>query len=218
MKRSLLSFLCCLLVITMVISALSSCAHSSSSEDTTASEATESETVCTDSRETECTTVTDATESETSSEREDDTANTEDTAQSETEETEPRLEGEHAALVDNAHSLKNKITAYYGDGSRSDVFFENTEMLLGYNISADRNQVVSSLANKNGGSYISNTMDVFVRMENGTTYFAGASTANAFFNIHRFGYYFYQMRLEGQDFLGSLESLSTLDVDLSKNS
>ena len=90
MKRSLLSFLCCLLVMTMVTPALSSCTHNGGFEDTTAS---------------------DATESEPSSEREDDTANTEDTAQSETETTEPRLEGEHAELIENADSLKNNVTA-----------------------------------------------------------------------------------------------------------
>ena len=124
MKRSLISFLCCLLVMTMVTPALSSCTHNSGFEDTTAS---------------------DATESEPSSEREDDTANTEDTA-----ETEPRLEGEHAELIENADALKNNVTAYYANGKRENVIFENMEMLLDYSLLSGSDQLVSTLTNKKG--------------------------------------------------------------------
>lgn len=179
----------------MVTTALSSCTHNSGFEDTTAS---------------------DATESEPSSEREDDTANTEDTAQSETETTEPRLEGEHAELIENADSLKNNVTAYYANGKRENVIFENMEMLLDYSLLSGSDQLVSTLTNKKGNEYISNTMDVFVRMADGNVYYASDSSTNAVFNIHRFGYYFYQMRAEGQNFIGGLEVKSELNVSIEK--
>ena len=214
MKRSLLSFLCCLLVMTMVTPALSSCTHNSGFEDTTASDATESET--SSEREDDTANTEDTAQSETSSEREDDTANTEDTSQSETETTEPRLEGEHAELIENADSLKNNVTAYYANGKRENVIFENMEMLLDYSLLSGSDQLVSTLTNKKGNEYISNTMDVFVRMADGNVYYASDSSTNAVFNIHRFGYYFYQMRAEGQNFIGGLEVKSELNVSIEK--
>ncbi len=124
------------------------------------------------------------------------------------------LTGEHAELIENADSLKNKVTAYYTDGNRDQVVFENMDMVLDYNLSSGSSQLVSSLSNKAGASYVLDTMDVFVRMTDGNTYFASGSTANAFFNIHRLGYYFYQMRVEGQDFIGGLEVKSEIDVNI----
>lgn len=132
----------------------------------------------------------------------------------ETEEPIETLDGEHAELIENANSLKNNVTAYYPDGSREQVFFENTEMLLNYSLASGSDQLVSSLKNKNGKSYVESTMDVFVRMTDGNTYFASGSATNAFFNIHRLGYYFYQMRVEGQDFIGGLEVKSEIDVSI----
>ena len=208
-----------------------------SSEETTA--ATEEATTLSDttletndvSAETSATTSTDASESETAVESSEAGSATEgignetensDTSESEapsdTEPESPKLSGEHAELIENAEALKNGVTAYYGDGSRNSVSFENGEMSLNYTLASDKSQVVTSLTNKNGNSYIANTMDVFVRMTDGDTYFASSSSANAIFNIHRFGYYFYQMRLEGQNFIGELAADSALEVNIQKPS
>ena len=159
---------------------------------------------------------------ESSSDKTDSTESSESESESETgtdiEIDAPSLSGVHAELIENANALKNKISAYFTDEKRSNVVFSNTEMSLGYTLSSGDSQLVNSLANKDGAAYVSNTMDVFVRMEDGKTYFASNSTANGFFNIHRFGYYFYQMRVEGQDFMGGLTTLSTFEVDMSKAS
>ena len=185
-------------------------------EDNTSSEDTEKETennTVTDGSSSEDFTETQSEGSDASSENSNETT-TEENTEKETEGA--QLSGEHAELIENADALKNGVTAYYTDGTRTGVTFENLEMSLDYNLSSKDSQLVSSLANKKGNAYISNSMDVFVRMTDGKTYYASGSSANAVFNIHRFGYYFYQMRVEGQDFIGELPVGSSLDVNIQK--
>lgn len=248
MKRSVITFLSTLLACAMLMGVLASCnpnpsgnTEKSTSASSNATEApSQNETEEPSQKETESDSVVNS-ETENTSDSEGDSAGESDTVpedssnnkgdtesesqgnnetdnDKEIDVTSPALSGEHAELIENADFLKNKVTAYYTDGAREQVVFENMNMLLDYNLSKDNSQLVGTLNNKNGNAYISNSMDVFVRMTDGSTYLASGSSANAVLNIHRFGYYFYQMRVEGQDFVGALESKSSVDVDLSKPS
>lgn len=44
-------------------------------------------------------------------------------------------------------------------------------------------------------------MDVFVRMKNGSTYYASESQKSAEANLYRFGYYYYEGLFEFQNFI-----------------
>ena len=222
MKKSITSLLSVLLILAMLAGCFASCDTTSDdgTEGSTNAFTTESESH--EQSDTESEAIT-GVESDTEVESEDETdaetePGTDAETESETEDSSPKLSGEHAELIENADALKNSVSAYYTDGEREQVVFENKEMLLTYDLASDQDQLVSTLTNKKGSAYLEGTMDVFVRMTDGKTYFASQSSTNAFFNIHRFGYYFYQMRVEGQDFMGGLSSSSTLDVNIKKPS
>ena len=84
-------------------------------------------------------------------------------SESETEEV-VKLEGKHAELIENAYSLANGVNAYFESSKHKSFIFENQEMTLSYGKDNEKPQLVESLQNKKGNAYVSNTMDVFVRM------------------------------------------------------
>ncbi len=119
----------------------------------------------------------------------------------------PKLEGDHAALIEHADALKNGVNAYFPYPDRTHFTFENLEMSLDYALNSAEDQQVVSLKNKDGKTYLENTMDVFVTMKDGKSYYASRSGISTTANIYRFGYYFYEMRLEEQEFSGEYEIL-----------
>ena len=141
-----------------------------------------------------------------------------DTSSTEQETTEPEdtkiaLEGEHADLIELSDYLKNNVTAYFPTGARENVIYGNMNMNLDYALSVNLPQQVTSLTNKNGGVYIENTMDVFVEMANGNRYYAKNSYTAGTPNIYRLGYYFYEMRVEGQTFMEDLNENGSVKID-----
>ena len=125
----------------------------------------------------------------------------------------PTLSGEHADIIEYADSIKNNISMYFPDSSRDRVIYENMEMVMEYALDVTMAQQVTSLKNKAGNTYIENTMDVFVKMENGNRYYAKDSFTDAIPNIYRFGYYFYEMRSEGQTFIKDSAEVGSFDID-----
>ncbi len=149
----------------------------------------------------ETSTGVDTTESDTTEETNETTLESESIAG-------PQIEGSHAALIENADALKNGVNAYFPYPNRTHFAFENLEMVLDYALNSAEDQQVASLKNKDGQTYLENTMDVFVKMTDGKTYFASQSGISTTANIYRFGYYFYEMRLEEQEFSGEYEILA----------
>lgn len=120
----------------------------------------------------------------------------------------PLLDGDNALLVENAYKLQNGVNAYYDSTIRNHFTFENLEMKLEYALNSNDLQQVTSLTDKKGNPYLQNTMDVFVELSDGNRYFASHSTQSTKSNIARFGYYFYEMRLESQVFANDIEIIS----------
>ena len=239
MKKSRLSVISLVLAMIMLLGVLSACGSGKGqSAETTAkrTESTSGEAVTTDKESESGETVVESgtssgtAESDTAASSEGTDGSSEPSDSTETEtggaestsdgngtedlESETKLTGENAQLIEHADYIKNNSTAYYGDSTRTNVVFENMEMALDYALSAGLEQNVTSLKNKSGSSYLENTMDVFVRMENGNTYFASSSGTDGVFNIYRFGYYFYEMRVEEQNFLPNNEPAGYKNVDL----
>ncbi len=127
----------------------------------------------------------------------------------------------------HADGLKAGVQAYFTDedgnvtaASRTNFTIENKLAAIKYALSATQAQQITALENKAGVAYISGTSDVFVTMDSahgGKTYYASDSGAPALANIHRFGDYYYEAKLEGQSFSGNVgESGSSIMSGYSK--
>ena len=192
--KSLLSLA---LVLLMLLSTLTACDTEIDTEQSSAltTEAELSETAAPAESETESQAVTVAEGTTQAEETEAQTEATKDTA--------PKLEGENALLIENAERLANGVQSYYSDPDRTAYTVENQNMTLSYELTASKEQMVTALTDKKGNPYIENTMDAFVRMKNGKTYFASATDEQTRVNIYRYGYYYYDIHMLEQDFEGA---------------
>ncbi len=222
MKRTLLSLVSLFLALLMLIGVLVACSGGENSTTTQAlgSDATETSETPETSQTSDSSNTAGSETEETISGSDSDSSASESISETESETEDPpvgpQLEGKHALIIENADSLKNGVTAYFTDASRNYFAFENQEMVLNYALAAHDKQQVTSLTNTDGRSYIENTMDVFVTMKNGKTFYASNSTIRTNPNIYRFGYYFYEMRYEEQIFTGSYVEDEVFNIDLSK--
>ena len=122
-----------------------------------------------------------------------------ETSAVETESTEIELEGPYGDVIENANAVANGVqTAYNAD--RTAYTVSNMNMSLDYNLIGSESQMVTAIKNKDGASYIENTMDVFVKMKDGSVYYASESNVQTRVNIYRIGYYYYDVRLLEQTF------------------
>ncbi len=205
MKKKILSVISLLLCLMMLGSLLAACTPGSDgSEESTSKENTETDRV---------TEGSDTAESEQSSAKPDETRETESkqTEQSEASETEsetetqsptPQLTGPFADSIENAALLKNGVQAYYMDAGRDNYGFYNQNMSLEYSLNTPK---VTALKNSKGDTYLENTMEVFLKMTSGMTYYASDSSTAARPNIYRYGYYYYDIHFLDQNFAGTAE-------------
>ena len=115
------------------------------------------------------------------------------------EETYPSLlEGENAEFIEYADHVANGVNSYFTDPNRTAFYFENKNACVTYDL--EDSKVVSSIGNKAGANYVENTMDVFLRMKDGSVYYASDSDKNTYANIYKLGYYYYENRFEGLTF------------------
>lgn len=129
---------------------------------------------------------------------------------------EPVITGPYADSIMQANRLADGVQAYYANPARSEYRIENQNMSLTYAISNSSDKLVTSLKNAQGQVYLENTMDVFVTMENGETYFASESPASVHTNIYRLGYYYYDAHVMGQDFMGNADITDEMAFAITK--
>ena len=143
------------------------------------------------------------------------TIETEETTNSDNGDNKETVSYENVSpLVQNAYSLANGVNAYFEPGSnRNNVIIENQNMTLNYGVSSFYDQQVSYIKNKNGASYIENTFDVFVKMENGNIFYASKTSKPTTMNLYRFGYYMYEVRLEEQDFYNGINENGSFYIE-----
>ena len=155
---------------------------------------------------------TEASESETS-DTTDSSEGTEATDSSETKGVDV-VENEYDPIIDNAYGLSNGVQGYFTNEQRTHLVLENQQIELIYARANSKDQLVTSLKNKRGNSYIENTMDAFVTMKNGNTFYASQSNINTISNFFRLGYYYYEARIEGQNFTYKVFPENTRDIDI----
>jgi len=210
------SALSLMLILAMIIGAFASCngtteksTENQTIDSTESVHMTETETDV-ESHNGSNSTETEETESETTSNEESDTVAP---IESETEST-VELEGENGALISLSNKLANAPDTYYANKLQDSVIIKNGNMILNYNMSdVTKGKLVSSLSDTRGNAYLKDTMDVFVKMKDGSTFYAGKSLHDATLNIYRYGYYYYENRLEGQSFISSVEKLADTRVN-----
>lgn len=159
------------------------------------------------------------TDSESSSETQGETeGSTEGTTNQEAEKEPVReslLSGDYASLIENAYWLSNGVTAYYTNPIRNAYAVENQKMNLTYNFDPEKPQLVTALTTPGGKPYITDTMDVYVKMDNGKTFYASESSTAGTANIYRFGYYYYDVHLADQNFTNEVKFTGDKDLNLS---
>ena len=205
MKKTLLSVFSFLLILSMLLGAFVGCDNaqdSTETEGTSAPVEPDSETAeGNDESETKADEQSSTSSVETSSETETKAdTETESATEAETEEK-VELSGKHADLIEHTNSLANGVQAYFTDGDRGQYSIQNQEMTMNYARSAADAQYVESIKNTKGAAYIQNTMDVFLRMKNGDTFYASQSANSAEVNLYRFGYYYFEGFFEFQNFI-----------------
>ena len=126
------------------------------------------------------------------------------------------LEGEYASTITLASKTANGVNVSYPSSARDHILIENMNMSLDYSTSTFADKQVSAIYSASGKSYIENTMDVFVKMAGVDQPFYASSSANpALMNIYRYGYYYYQVLIDGQDFTSKINVEKELDLGLS---
>ena len=131
---------------------------------------------------------------------------------------EPTLTGPYADTIMLSNRLSNGVQAYYENPRRTHYRIENRNMALEYALSSSKDNLVTALTTPDGKVYLENTMDVFVRMENGKTYMASQSTAAPHTNVYRMGYYYYDAHIMGQNFMGGSTVSKEMDFVVNKAS
>ncbi len=130
------------------------------------------------------------------------------------------ISGDNAELIHLSNKLANGVSPYYSDSSRNELTISNMEMDLGFNMThANGQMLVSHISTKDGHSYIKNTMDVFVETTNNERFYAGnsANVSGATLNIYRYGYYYYENRLEGLSFVNEITQTNITPIDMKAN-
>ncbi len=124
------------------------------------------------------------------------------------------LTGDYADLIENAKWLENGVNAYFTTPSRDAYSVTNQSMKLNYSFDPEKPQLVTSLTTPGGRPYLTDTMDVYVKMEDGNTYYASGSSTAGTANIYRLGYYYYDVHLADQDFINSVQVSNEKELNL----
>ncbi len=107
---------------------------------------------------------------------------------------------DNSTIITHSNYLANGVQAQFYDYTREQFEIKNQQMTLSYNLKENGNKQVASLTNENG-AYFENTMDAFVTIDGKERVYASDSSSAATANLHRLGYYYYDARFEGQDFI-----------------
>ena len=124
----------------------------------------------------------------------------------------PKYQGTNEELINNAQNLAGKVNSYFDNADRNHFVMENGNAVLKYSLGAENFQGFASISNKSGVDYIKDTMVAFVTKKDGSTYYSSNSFADTQANINRFGYYYYENRLECEALVSPAEAETKLDL------
>ena len=204
--RQLLTAISLIIALSMLVTAFAACQAkpqqnsdpiTNSTEGTTPEESSESSKADTDIAESKDSSSESESETEINTEKPSDRVD---------------INSNEAPLIEYASSISNGVDFGFSDPTRTALTFSNSEMNLEYALSVDQKQLVKKLTNKSGYTYVENTMDVFVKMTDGSTFYSSNSYISTSANAFRMGYYFYEIKLQDQIFSNDMEISSSKKI------
>ena len=126
----------------------------------------------------------------------------------------PTLRGPYASSIAYANSVANDVQGYYADSNRVAFTMTNQTMSITHNMVEEGNRQISSMVNEYGIPYLRDTMSAYVETANGR-YYSKNSLNTADMNIFRYGAYYYETHMHGENFMPSLvvdESVEPVDM------
>ncbi len=200
MKKSTLALIALLLALVMMLSSLAACTGNSQTNQP------------------EETDETDNSESSSEKDGNEDVEETTDKESDEVVKADPiPLEGPYASTIKLANKYANGVNVSYPSAARDTILITNSNMSLTYNTHSFSDKLVGSIKNSEGKAYIENTMDVYVKMVGNDSLFYASKSANpALMNVYRYGYYYYQVLIDNQDFTSNFKVEKELDLELNK--
>lgn len=102
--------------------------------------------------------------------------------------------------ISAGNEYANAVQGKYTDGGRTGFTISNSTMSLTYQLMQNDKMLVKSLCNSNGVPYFENTMDSYVRFDDGRYYYASDSLYSGRMNSQRIGYYYYDFHFRDQSF------------------
>lgn len=128
------------------------------------------------------------------------------------------LSGEFGETISYAQSLVNGVQTMYKDGSRTTFVLSNQQMTMISEMGIGGHRQVSGLYNAYGVPYILDTMTAFVELTDGKRFESKDSTVAGRVNIYRYGAYYYESHVLGQNFGDSVVANENVEVFDFKNS
>ncbi len=121
------------------------------------------------------------------------------------------------ATVVFANEAANAVQGFYEDGNRNHYILENRHIKLSQGLTGYQNKRVAYVKDaETGNTYLENTMDPYIKTNDGSVYYAGNSQANGRMNTTRLGYYYYETHIRdlgfGQTLSHEEEYLYTTDI------
>lgn len=213
MSKTKISLLSLILVITMLIPLLAACTQGGQDNNTDQSF---SETEAFESEETTDGETTEAGDTSGESESEDESESESESMGDHQIEVDPiPLTGPYASTIQLSNELANGVNVSYPSAKRDTILITNNNMSLTYKTHSFSDKLVGSIQNSEGKSYIENTMDVFVKMAGiDQPFYASGSQVPTLMNIYRYGYYYYQVLLDNQNFTNEVTVEKELDLGL----
>ena len=126
----------------------------------------------------------------------------------------PTLTGAFAESIAYANSVANDVQGYYTDPNRGAILMTNQTMSITHNMVESGNRQISSMVNEYGIPYLRDTMSAYVETANGR-YYSKNSSNTAEMNIFRYGAYYYETHVHGENFMPSFavdESVEPVDM------
>jgi len=111
----------------------------------------------------------------------------------------PTLSGAYAQSIAYAHSVVNGVQGYYTDGTRKGFLVGNESMSVVADMTVSGSRAINAFVNEYGIPYVRNTMSAYVETAE-NRYYSSNSSMPARMNMFRYGAYYYETRLMGQDF------------------
>lgn len=108
--------------------------------------------------------------------------------------------GENGKTITAAAESANTVNGYYFDKGQTKYVLENMNSVLVYNLGAGADKhMVESIRNRNGGTYLTDSMETYAIGTDGV-YYSSAETAGRA-NLYDQGYYYYNLHVLDQAFL-----------------